>query len=52
MSAAVLEPKKQKLPLWLEWNENDINAEKWEAAGKTKDAKAKPTSAPVFILKF
>ena len=42
------EPKKQKLPLWIEWNENDINAEKWEAAGKAKDSKAKPTSAPVF----
>ena len=38
--------KKQKLPLWLEWNENDINSEKWEVGGKSKDtAKGKPTSA-------
>jgi hypothetical protein len=46
--------KKQKLPLWIEWNENDLNAEKWEGLGKVKDAgKSKPTSAPVnLILKF
>jgi hypothetical protein len=34
--------------LWPEWNENDVNAEKWEGVGKAKDAaKAKPASAPV-----
>lgn len=38
--------KRQRLILWPEWNENDINAEKWEVGGKSKDtAKAKPTSA-------
>jgi hypothetical protein len=56
--------KKQKLPLWIEWNENDLNAEKWDsggggggggkaggaaASGGGKDAKSKPTSAPVYI---
>ncbi len=59
--------KRQKLPLWIEWNENDLNAEKWEATGGKqagaggaggagaaagaggKDAKAKPTSAPVSL---
>ncbi len=44
----MVEPKKQKLPLWPEWNENDINSEKWESVGKAKESnKAKPTSAPV-----
>ncbi|CAF0778069.1 unnamed protein product [Brachionus calyciflorus] len=46
-SVAASEPKKQKLPLWVEWNENDINSEKWEVGGKVKDSKAKPASAPV-----
>jgi len=43
------EPKRQKLPLWIEWNEADLNAEKWEGAGKVgKDPKAgKPQSAQV-----
>ena len=45
---AIAEPKRQKLPLWTEWNENDVNAEKWDStAGKAKDPKGKPTSAPV-----
>jgi hypothetical protein len=47
MLTAIAEPRRQKLPLWPEWNENDLNAEKWEVAGKAKDPKAKPTSAPV-----
>ena len=45
---AGIEPKKQKLPLWTEWNEADMNAEKWEVGGKAKEAKAgKSPSAPV-----
>ncbi len=47
MLTAIAEPRRQKLPLWIEWNENDVNAEKWEVVGKIKDPKAKPTSAPV-----
>lgn len=48
---AIAEPKRQKLPLWTEWNENDVNAEKWDStAGKAKDPKGKPASAPVSIL--
>jgi hypothetical protein len=41
------EAKRQKMPLWLEWNETDLNAEKWEMGGKVgKDPKAgKPQSA-------
>jgi hypothetical protein len=51
--AALNEQRKQKLPIWPEWNENDINAEKWEAGAKVKDAKSKPASAPVsFSLYF
>jgi hypothetical protein len=49
VSGTTTEPKKQKLIIWPEWNENDINAEKWEVAGKVKDVKTKPTSAPVNI---
>ena len=43
--------RKQKLPMWIEWNENDLNAEKWEGGGKaTKESgKGKPASAPVNI---
>ena len=47
MLTAIAEPRRQKLPLWIEWNENDVNAEKWEVIAKIKDPKAKPTSAPV-----
>ena len=44
--------KKQKLPLWVEWNEADINAEKWEVGGKTKETKVgKSPSAPVRFKK-
>ena len=51
MLTAIAEPKRQKLPLWPEWSESDVNAEKWDSAGfaaKPKEAKgAKPASAPV-----
>ena len=44
------ELKKQKMPLWPEWTEADLNAEKWEVAGKVKEAKpGKSPSAPVNI---
>ena len=51
---AAIEPKKQKLPLWPEWNEADLNAEKWEVGGKAKEPKVgKSPSAPVgFIKKY
>jgi hypothetical protein len=40
--------KKQKMPLWPEWTEADLNAEKWEVAGKAKEVKpGKSPSAPV-----
>ncbi|XP_066285114.1 androglobin-like isoform X10 [Branchiostoma lanceolatum] len=29
--------KKGKLPLWPEWNDNDLNSEKWDASHKGKD---------------
>ncbi|KAI8520829.1 hypothetical protein Bbelb_005830 [Branchiostoma belcheri] len=29
--------KKGKLPLWPEWNDNDVNSEKWDASHKGKD---------------
>lgn len=51
-TSVVPEPKKQKLQLWSEWNENDINSEKWEVGGKIKDSKAKPTSAPVIYMLY
>jgi hypothetical protein len=49
---AGIEPKKQKLPLWSEWMEADINAEKWEVGGKAKETKVgKSPSAPVSLFK-
>ena len=50
MLTAIAEPKRQKLPLWPEWNENDVNQEKWDMAGKAKDPKGKPASAAVIFL--
>ena len=46
-SVTLVEPKKQKLTIWPEWNENDVNNEKWDVGGKARDSKSKPTSAPV-----
>jgi hypothetical protein len=46
-SVANVEIRKQKLPIWIEWNEHDVNAEKWEVANKTKETKTKPGSAQV-----
>ncbi|XP_043448488.1 androglobin isoform X1 [Prionailurus bengalensis] len=42
-----IEQKKGKFPIWPEWNEADINAEKWDAGkgGKEKDKMGK---SPVF----
>ncbi|MGH0171138.1 UNVERIFIED_CONTAM: hypothetical protein FKN15_060638 [Acipenser sinensis] len=36
-AGAVIEPEKGKFPIWPEWNEADINAEKWEGAKVSKD---------------
>jgi hypothetical protein len=42
------EQKKGKFPIWPEWSEADINAEKWDAGkgGKEKDKTAK---SPIFV---
>ncbi len=45
-SISVSEPKRQKLIMWPEWSENDVNLEKWDIGGKVKDPK-KQTSTPV-----
>ena len=47
ISTSASEVRKQKLAIWPEWTENDINAEKWEVVSKVKESKAKPTSAIV-----
>ncbi|KAM6185242.1 androglobin [Rhynchocyon petersi] len=41
------EPKKGKFPIWPEWSEADINAEKWDA-GKAAKEKDKMGKSPVF----
>ncbi|XP_054553882.1 androglobin isoform X2 [Talpa occidentalis] len=41
------EQKKGKFPIWPEWNEADINAEKWDA-GKSGKEKDKSGKSPVF----
>uniref|UniRef100_A0A673T5K1 Androglobin n=1 Tax=Suricata suricatta TaxID=37032 RepID=A0A673T5K1_SURSU len=47
VQAASTEQKKGKFPIWPEWSEADINAEKWDAGkgGKEKDKMGK---SPVF----
>uniref|UniRef100_A0A8D0L3Z4 Androglobin n=1 Tax=Sphenodon punctatus TaxID=8508 RepID=A0A8D0L3Z4_SPHPU len=40
------EAKKGKFPIWPEWNEADINAEKWDG-GKTGKEKEKAGKSPV-----
>uniref|UniRef100_A0A8C9Q293 Androglobin n=1 Tax=Spermophilus dauricus TaxID=99837 RepID=A0A8C9Q293_SPEDA len=43
------EQKKGKFPIWPEWSEADINAEKWDA-GKSGKEKDKTGKSPVFHL--
>ncbi|XP_074920128.1 androglobin isoform X1 [Chelonoidis abingdonii] len=47
---AASESKKGKFPIWPEWNEADINAEKWDAGkvGKEKDKAGKSPVLHVF----
>ncbi|XP_069091255.1 androglobin isoform X1 [Pleurodeles waltl] len=40
------EPKKGKHPIWPEWNDADVNFEKWDA-GKGGKEKEKPGKSPV-----
>ncbi|KAM4866335.1 androglobin [Thomomys bottae] len=42
-----VEQKKGKFPIWPEWNELDINAEKWDS-GKVGKEKDKAAKSPVF----
>uniref|UniRef100_W5NGY4 Androglobin n=1 Tax=Lepisosteus oculatus TaxID=7918 RepID=W5NGY4_LEPOC len=36
-SEGLNEPRKGRFPIWPEWNETDINAEKWEGTKGSKD---------------
>lgn len=42
------EQRKGRFPIWPEWSEVDINAEKWDA-GKTGKEKDKTAKSPVFV---
>lgn len=42
------ESKKGKFPIWPEWNEADINAEKWDT-GKVGKEKDKAGKSPVLV---
>ncbi|XP_072907569.1 androglobin [Hemitrygon akajei] len=46
----ITEAKKGRYPLWPEWNEADVNAEKWEGAkpAKEKDKSIKSPSLQLF----
>ncbi|XP_070273959.1 androglobin isoform X2 [Myotis yumanensis] len=44
---STVEQKKWKFPIWPEWNEIDINAEKWDA-GKGGKEKDKAGKSPIF----
>ena len=39
MSEGPVEQKRFRFPVWPEWNEAEVNAEKWDAAKGGKDAK-------------
>ncbi|XP_077206601.1 androglobin isoform X2 [Paroedura picta] len=45
-SAVLTEAKKGRFPIWPEWNEADINAEKWDA-GKGAKEKDKAGRSPI-----
>ncbi|KAM5327023.1 androglobin isoform 4-T4 [Glossophaga mutica] len=45
--ASSVEQRKRKFPIWPEWNEADINAEKWDAGKGGKD-KEKIGKSPTF----
>ncbi|XP_004674193.1 PREDICTED: androglobin [Condylura cristata] len=47
VQSSSVEQKKGKFPIWPEWNEADINAEKWDA-GKSGKEKDKSGKSPVF----
>lgn len=46
-----VEQKKGKFPIWPEWSEADINAEKWDA-GKSGKEKDKTGKSPIFVSKL
>lgn len=46
-----MEQKKGKFPIWPEWSEADINAEKWDT-GKGGKEKDKTGKSPVFVSKL
>lgn len=45
------EQKKGKFPIWPEWSEADINAEKWDS-GKGGKEKDKAGKSPVLVSKL
>ncbi|KAF6112551.1 androglobin [Phyllostomus discolor] len=49
--ASSVEQRKRKFPIWPEWSEADINAEKWDAGKSGKD-KEKIGKSPTFVSKL
>ncbi|XP_023406369.2 androglobin [Loxodonta africana] len=47
VQSSSVEQKKGKFPIWPEWSEADINAEKWDA-GKAAKEKDKTGKSPIF----
>lgn len=45
---ASLEARRARFPIWPEWNEADINAEKWDA-GKGGKEKDKAGRSPILV---
>ncbi|XP_069788343.1 androglobin isoform X3 [Narcine bancroftii] len=50
VTGGITETRKGRYPLWPEWNEADVNAEKWEGAkqAKEKEKSAKSPSSQLF----
>nr|XP_012607645.1 androglobin isoform X2 [Microcebus murinus] len=47
VQSSSIEQKKGRFPIWPEWSESDVNAEKWDA-GKSGKEKDKTAKSPVF----
>ena len=49
--ASSVEQRKRKFPIWPEWSEADVNAEKWDTGKGGKD-KDKIGKSPTFVSKL
>ncbi|XP_012510972.1 PREDICTED: androglobin [Propithecus coquereli] len=51
VQSSSIEQKEGKFPIWPEWSETDVNAEKWDA-GKGGKEKDKTGKSPIFLMRW